>query len=365
MKEKKTFEAFLKAEKSRTKRAVKKTLPPCDPEEMNRLAENDPAYMALQDEDYARSLYEAYCREYDEEMKKEEVRQEIAEFGDSLKTEHRSFLLNEARQIVTAYYSSERVHYFTPADYKDYWTPHALKPDTLKTFLNEHKDGIPEREVWDYGKKTGLPQLLYDALILKDEKGSYLHDADPDCFKNTVFQPLVHLSYELASDLSEEFTPEVILEYLKNNPNYMRMFEDVEKIRHGILTEIPERYCDLYPNARSRKRHFILHIGPVNSGKTYDALQAFYAAEHAVYLAPLRLLAAEISDETSSRNIPCSFITGEERREVPGASHISETIEMLDTEMHYNLAVIDEAQMLSDRRQRRQLDQSRAWRECG
>ena len=44
-----------------------------------------------------------------------------------------------------------------------------------------------------------------------------------------------------------------------------------------------------YPEARGMKRHFILHIGPTNSGKTYQALQRLKQAYHGIYLGPLRL----------------------------------------------------------------------------
>ena len=51
-----------------------------------------------------------------------------------------------------------------------------------------------------------------------------------------------------------------------------------------------------YPEARAMKRRFILHIGPTNSGKTYEALQRLKQAYHGIYLGPLRLLALEVYD---------------------------------------------------------------------
>ena len=44
-----------------------------------------------------------------------------------------------------------------------------------------------------------------------------------------------------------------------------------------------------YPQARSMHRHFILHIGPTNSGKTYQALERLKRAYQGIYLGPLRL----------------------------------------------------------------------------
>ena len=115
-----------------------------------------------------------------------------------------------------------------------------------------------------------------------------------------------------------------------------------------ISSNLPEKLKDAYPHARMKKRRFILHIGPTNSGKTYTALQRFREAEHAVYLAPLRLLALEIYENTNKLNVPCSLLTGEEEDFVTGATHISETIEMANMVQQYDVAVIDEAQMISD-----------------
>lgn len=120
-----------------------------------------------------------------------------------------------------------------------------------------------------------------------------------------------------------------------------------ERLKNAVLTAIPERIKDAYPAARQLKRRFVLHIGPTNSGKTYEALQKFQNAEKAVYLAPLRLLALEVY-ETTNMYLPCSLLTGEEEDIMPGATHISETIEMADLSHHYDMAVIDEAQMISD-----------------
>lgn len=126
---------------------------------------------------------------------------------------------------------------------------------------------------------------------------------------------------------------------------HVRMEE--ERLKNAVLTAIPERIKDAYPAARQHKRRFVLHIGPTNSGKTYEALQKFQNAEEAVYLAPLRLLALEVYENTNMY-LPCSLLTGEEEDIMPGATHISETIEMADLSHHYDMAVIDETQMISD-----------------
>ena len=103
-----------------------------------------------------------------------------------------------------------------------------------------------------------------------------------------------------------------------------------------------------YPSHRVRPREVLVHVGPTNAGKTHDALAAFRSARHAVYLGPLRLLAAEVADTSNDQGCPCSLVTGEERRLVEGARHVASTVEMFDSQDKWDVAVIDEAQMLGD-----------------
>ena len=48
--------------------------------------------------------------------------------------------------------------------------------------------------------------------------------------------------------------------------------ERVNIIANGIADTIPKHYPDLFPLARAMKRHFIIHIGPTNSGKMVERL---------------------------------------------------------------------------------------------
>ena len=84
------------------------------------------------------------------------------------------------------------------------------------------------------------------------------------------------------------------------------------KIKTALMESIPEDITQLYPEARNIKRHFILHIGETNTGKTHDALEDFYNADAGMYLAPLRLLALEIQEMSLARGINCSLTTGED-----------------------------------------------------
>lgn len=101
--------------------------------------------------------------------------------------------------------------------------------------------------------------------------------------------------------------------------------------------------------AKTLTRRFIIHCGPTNSGKTYQALHALTSSSTACYLGPLRLLALEVFDTLNGDGIPCSLLTGEERIDVPYAGVTASTIEMADFHAHYDVAIIDEAQLIADR----------------
>ncbi len=139
------------------------------------------------------------------------------------------------------------------------------------------------------------------------------------------------------------------------NPHYSKAAERISGVMaakqllfESIQTSTPDDYTELFPKAREIKRKFILHIGPTNSGKTYQAMEELKAADSGIYLAPLRLLAYEQYERMNREGCPCSMITGEEQLIMPGAFHQSSTIEMANLKEEWDMAVIDEAQMVSD-----------------
>ena len=162
--------------------------------------------------------------------------------------------------------------------------------------------------------------------------------------------------------LYERMTVEHVSELLKQNGRYAKVMKhyesEVRRLRNlheNMLREIPDNYIELYPLARRMDRHFIIHAGPTNSGKTYQALQALKAAETGVYLGPLRLLAYEQFEAMNMDLCPCNLLTGEETIDIPGAKHQASTVEMLNLSTIYDCAVIDEAQMITDK------DRGGAW----
>lgn len=107
-------------------------------------------------------------------------------------------------------------------------------------------------------------------------------------------------------------------------------------------------YEESFPLARSLKRKFSIFVGPTNSGKTYAALNELSQARTGSYLGPLRLMAHEGREALFERGIVANLVTGEERMEMPGATHVSSTVEMCGMGKIIDVAVIDEIQMIAD-----------------
>ncbi|XP_050678931.1 ATP-dependent RNA helicase SUV3 homolog, mitochondrial isoform X2 [Leptidea sinapis] len=124
-------------------------------------------------------------------------------------------------------------------------------------------------------------------------------------------------------------------------------------------------------------RKIIFHAGPTNSGKTYHAMERYLEAKSGVYCGPLKLLATEIYHKSNNRGTACDLITGEERRhasqyntlidseedkdlpddqlfsieepELAPSKHTACTVEMTSLNETYEVAIIDEIQMIGDR----------------
>lgn len=110
----------------------------------------------------------------------------------------------------------------------------------------------------------------------------------------------------------------------------------------------PDNPKDEYKLARSIKRKFIIHLGDTNTGKTYNAIQALKAGKKGVYLSPLRILALENYERLNNEGIVCDLMTGEEEIIKNGSTHVSCTIEKVNLSEEYDVAVIDEIQMIND-----------------
>ena len=119
-------------------------------------------------------------------------------------------------------------------------------------------------------------------------------------------------------------------------------------IRTSLSLLIALNPKDEYPEARAMRRRFVLHLGGTNTGKTYAGFQRLIRAGTGIYLAPLRLLALEAQETLLDAGVDCSLSTGEEEDLREGDTHMAATAEKLSLERRYDVAVIDECQMIAD-----------------
>lgn len=144
-------------------------------------------------------------------------------------------------------------------------------------------------------------------------------------------------------DAAFKFLFPIFVEFcLENFPDEIKRFRGM--VESADLTK-PHTW---FPFARAMKRKIIYHCGPTNSGKTYNALQRFMEAKKGIYCSPLRLLAMEVFDKVNANGVYCSLLTGQEKKHVPFSNHVACTVEMVSTQDLYDVAIIDEIQMMAD-----------------
>ncbi|KIX08459.1 uncharacterized protein Z518_03115 [Rhinocladiella mackenziei CBS 650.93] len=106
-----------------------------------------------------------------------------------------------------------------------------------------------------------------------------------------------------------------------------------------------------YSGARQLQRDIHLHIGPTNSGKTYNALKRLEESGNGFYAGPLRLLAHEVFSRFKAKGVSCDLVTGDDVRldDNPNVLMSASTVEMVDTSRSVEVGVIDEIQMITSR----------------
>ena len=176
--------------------------------------------------------------------------------------------------------------------------------------------------------------------------------------------------YESYEELLEYVSEKMLKDYNKKNNTEFDFFDVVRGNYNSfqnvgimaLLTKIhipklisqefeekfPVNPKDEYYQARHMKRKFYIHLGDTNTGKTYNAIERLKTAKKGVYLSPLRILALENFEKLNNEGIVCELLTGEEEILKEGATHTSCTIEKVNLKEHYDIAVIDEIQMISD-----------------
>ena len=179
-----------------------------------------------------------------------------------------------------------------------------------------------------------------------------------------------HQVYKEYRDLLDEISVRLLEDYNdKNNTSFE--FDEIvqshlpEYLSSGILTALvsshipnlmadsfkthfPKNPKDEYQEARNLKRKIYLHLGQTNTGKTHRAIERLKQSQKGVYLAPLRILALEIYERLNKEGVPCTLLTGEEEVIIPEANHQSSTVEKVNLDQTYDVAVIDEIQMIGD-----------------
>lgn len=188
---------------------------------------------------------------------------------------------------------------FEKAGFKEY--------DEVVERYEELLEYVSKRMLEDYNKKNNTDFDFYDVV-----RGNY------NGFLNSGFMTV----------LTKMHIPKLISKEFEEN--------------------FPVNPKDEYPRARSMKRKFFIHLGDTNTGKTHNAIERLKTAKKGVYLSPLRILALENYERLNKEGIVCDLLTGEEEIITPGATHTSCTIEKVNLKEHYDIAVIDEIQMISD-----------------
>ncbi|CAI5756974.1 unnamed protein product [Candida verbasci] len=204
-------------------------------------------------------------------------------------------------------------------------------------------------------------KLRLSEVIYKDSSGSIENITLVD-FINPNWKNILPLVYLLANNKY----PKTVLEL--NNANsssdllskFLQLIAyneflkgKIESISTSDTTIDLSNPIQWFPEARKMKRKIIMHVGPTNSGKTYNSLLKLSKSKTGYYAGPLRLLAREIYEKFNLKGIGCNLITGEEvipsinnQGQISGIS--SGTIEMIPLHKKMDLCVIDEIQMIAD-----------------
>lgn len=142
---------------------------------------------------------------------------------------------------------------------------------------------------------------------------------------------------------------------------FVRYQERIEETRPDLQKQLTDlkNPIEWYPGARKLRRHIIMHVGPTNSGKTHRALERLKTCKKGIFAGPLRLLAHEIYNRLQANGIACNLYTGEEiRNDYPFPQVVSCTVEMCNLSTTFDVAVIDEIQMMADP------SRGYAWTQC-
>lgn len=248
--------------------------------------------------------------------------------------------------------------------------------DARKVFDKRYINDIEKakiKPIHSYGMAARIKKSVENGIAVSEKKGAALKALQKTealrLYKNNrifhkfdnhevcnYLKRIADLDFEYISRCrwSEEF-----LEYLLSSQDnlaknsvyelygrYVRHITD--KLDDEVANVLKLQAKDIDELKHHSERRFILHIGGTNSGKTYTAIERLKSAAKGVYAGPLRLLALEVYDKMVEAGVPCNMVTGQEQYYTDNSRCIAATVEMVEPYEMYDIAVIDEVQMIND-----------------
>ncbi|KAK6363493.1 RNA helicase [Orbilia blumenaviensis] len=252
--------------------------------------------------------------------------------------------------------------------------PYFLKPNAWRPAIRPPEEERP----WSIGLLKERLGMVFkrdsedpNMRIIWGEEAIAMRKADPDKFKQRFreYVESIRQAVGMTSPPPEGTSPDVS-QAMKDIERFKKMYSqggiaslDVVLMDTFIMRKYDSNNCvsaqrnladfshpaEWFPKTRTMKRTWHLHVGPTNSGKTYNALKRLEEVTKGVYCGPLRLLAHEVYARLNAKGIKCNLKTGEETRMAGEDVRLwSSTVEMAQVEVPFDVAVIDEIQMLAD-----------------
>ncbi|KAL0947723.1 hypothetical protein HGRIS_013808 [Hohenbuehelia grisea] len=275
--------------------------------------------------------------------------------------------------------------------------PEEIPSDGVVNYFEENvRDWVFNRTTRPLLESFGLPAAHLDPLLKEFAKRVRAHEfADPALVEHYQLERFSQRLPELtlAAHCHRIYT-NVFFRWAADTATQSEITKLVpesvlltfQRLAQALDARYPE---DNFVEARKIRRKIIMHVGPTNSGKTHNALRALAAARVGLYAGPLRLLAHEIWQRLNLGQIiplgmdepdplapneaaptsadvgdglpaahrngnpayvrACNLVTGEEQKIVDELAGLtSSTVEMISFSKHYDVAVIDEIQMIGD-----------------
>ncbi|CAN8025129.1 unnamed protein product [Ixodes persulcatus] len=211
-----------------------------------------------------------------------------------------------------------------------------LRKEDLLKLLNQFSK---RPEVSSWSEENGLDARLFHQAFVSFRR---------HCMESEQLPADLHVVF---SDIltGARHLDDLLPYFLRHARTVFPHLECMEELQKISDLRLPANW---YPDARSRQRKVVFHAGPTNSGKTHRALESFVNARSGLYCGPLKMLAVEVFNKTNEKGTPCDLLTGEERRyarpDGQPADHLACTVEMAAVHCPYDVAVVDEIQMVRD-----------------